>query len=246
MPFTVLDPALAAAAPASTAGQPATSGSKNLAELRTFVKLGLGNRDDLTPDQLRDWINESYLDLVASLRLAELQGSLTLSLVSGQALYLLPAGVDTILGLAVVDSSLPEGGVPLSKTDQSAYREWENASGRPRRFFRLGQMLVVYPTPDKAYTAALDFRIGVTELSLDTHVPILAKHWHEVLGWGARVKALLSLGEYDKALVAENYFNKLVERRKDREADENENRIVVSSVPHREPSWMALYEPDNL
>lgn len=246
MPFTVLDPSLAAAAPVTTLGAPGTTGAKSLAQLRAALKLGLGNRDDLTDVQLNDWVNEAYLDLVASLRLPELQGSLTLSLVSGQPFYLLPSAVDTILGLTVVDTTLPEGGVPLAKTDKSAYREWEVASARPRRYFREGQMLVVYPTPDRAYTAALDFRLAVVKLSLDTHVPVLAEHWHETLVWNARVKALYTLGEFDKALIAENYFNKLVERRRDREADENENRVVVSSVPHREPSWMSRYEPDNL
>lgn len=243
MPFLVIDPAAATAVSAGTIGEPKTSEGDTLASMRTWLGRALLGRDDLTNDELDLWINDSYIDVCTSVELDEMKASISFSTVSGQALYLLPYVVSSTQGAAVIDAGLIDGGAPIDKIDKTWYREQKNWSERPKYYFRDGDVLVLYPTPEKAYTITLDFRIRPLPLSLDTDSPILGREWHRSIRLGARHKALDDLQEFDKALPAENSYTNSVRRRNDREATEDEGRVIGSSVPGRgrRPSAYSSY-----
>jgi hypothetical protein len=162
-----------------------------------------------------------------------MKGSLAITTVAGQAMYRLPAVVSSTQGAALTDSQMMNGGQPLQKVDKAAYREWPVQSGRPEYYFREGELMVLYPTPDKAYSMVLDIRIRPVILTQDTHSPMLGQEWHRPIRLTARQMAFDDLLEFDKALPAENSAISSIRKRNDREATEDERRVIGSSVPGR-------------
>lgn len=231
MPYIALDQATAEAAPTIPVGAPLTSVGETLASLRAELALQLGNRGDIDPTRLDKWINWAYDDVWTSLELDEAKASYSFNTVAGQPLYTTPYQVVTTLGASVVDSTSIYGGQPLGKTDLRSYRMLENKADRPGKYFRLGNLLVLYPTPDGVYTVVVDFRSRPLPLVQETDSPALAREWHETILLAARKKGFSGILEFDKALPAENDFVNSVRRRQDREADEDEGRVIRSSVP---------------
>lgn len=233
MPFLALDAAAAQAVPATTAGEPLTSQGDTLLSMRNWLRRALGGRNDLTDDEIDLWINDGYLDVATSVDIDEMKGSLAIVATVGQALYLLPYTVSSTQMASLLDSSMMNGGQPLSKGDKAWYREQPQRSGRPETFFREGNIIVLYPTPDKAYTITLDFRLRPLPLEADTDSPILGQEWHRTIRLSARQKAFDDLQEFEKALPAENSVVNSIRRRNNREGTEDERRIVGSSIPGR-------------
>lgn len=231
MPYLVIDPAAAAAAPVLTLGAPRTSEGETLLSLRTELFFQLGGRDDLTDDRLDKLINWAYLDLWSSLKLDESDASYGFSTVPAQPFYLVPPQVRSTRRAAIIDTSSVYGGTPLEKTDLSSYRQLEVASGIPQSYFRSNGVLVLYPTPDAVYSVAVDFRLRPLRLVEDTDSPILAEEWHETILLNARKKGFSATMEFDKAMPAHNDFVDSVRRKEDPAADEDSDRIVASSVP---------------
>jgi hypothetical protein len=238
VPYTALDPAAAAAAPVTNVGMPKTSVGKTLAGMRSELTRMLMGRDDLTTSQLNTWINDAYLDVCTSLKIDELKGSIALSIIAAQPFYLLPYVVSTTQAVSLVDTSLRDKGMPLSKGDRDSYRDLPDKTDRPEIYFRENDMLVFYPTPDKSYIISLDFRIRPLPLANDTDSPILGQEWHRSIVLRARQFAFDDLLEFDKALPAENSANNTIRRRTDREAGEDEQRVIRSSVPGRGRRWV--------
>jgi hypothetical protein len=233
MPFTVIDPATAEAAPLTNLGAPLTEGGMSLSDLRAELDSMLGGRADITTERYNLWLNLAYRDICTSLDIDELKGSLALSLVADQPFYTLPESVDTILSAAIV---LPESenyneGYPLEKIDLQSFRGLAPADGDPKMFFRMLQVLVLYPTPESARTLALDMRLRPLDLEDDTDHPILAPEWHEGILLAAAARGHRALREFPDAAVMQNDYVSFLRRRTDREAAEDENRVIGTSVP---------------
>lgn len=235
MPFTVLDPALAEAAPVTALGEPVTGRGMSLSDIRAELDSMLGGRADILTPRYDLWINLAYRDLCTSLDIDELKGSLSFTLVADQPLYTLPESIDTILGGSIV---LPESenineGYPLTKIDLSSYRGLAPDDADPTMFFRLVDMLVLYPTPDAERTISLDVRIRPLDLEDDTDCPIVPPEWHEAILLGAAKRAHRGLREFQDAAIMQNEYVSFIRQRTDREAAEDENRVIGTSVPRR-------------
>lgn len=236
MPYTALDPTAAAAAPAVTVGEPITSRGMTRADFEAELSAELGGRTDVTPERILLWINWAYLDLCSSLKLEELNSSYSFATVGGQHMYAVPTAVRSTTGMAVSDSvSYPlDEGRPLTKVDLPRYRRSPLLSDEPTQYFKHNNVFVLYPTPDAARTIAVDFRIRPERLVDATDSPILHEEWHEAILLAARAKAFRALLEFDKAGLAHNDFVDFVRRREDPKAEEDEGRVVGSSIPrHR-------------
>lgn len=230
MPYIVLDPAAAAAAPATTLGAPRTNEGETLASMISDLKLQLG-RPELTDPQVTTWINRAYIDLWTSLDLEESYASYSFPLVAGQALYKVPSIVSTTIGAALVDDDNENGGWPIEKIDLKSYRMLPDKEGEPFSYFRTGDMLVLYPTPEKVQTVVVDFRMIPLDLTEPAHSPILSREWHESIILNARKKGFSALREFDKAMPAQNEYIQSVRVRQDEDAIEQRGRVVRSSVP---------------
>lgn len=233
MPYIVLDPTLAEPAPAVAAGDPLTSVGMTLLDLRSELRKMLGNRQDVDDPRLTLFVNEGYIDLAASLQLDDLTSGYGFQTVVGQALYGMPPAARATLGASVVDSvTYPEfGGLALNKTDLNEYRTLRDASDEPTRYFRQAGLMVLWPTPSAIRTVAVDFRIRPQALVADTDSPILAYEWHMAILLNARRWAFSALLEFDKAMAAENDIVTLIRKRSDTKAEEDENKVILSSVP---------------
>lgn len=236
MPYAALDPALAQAAPTTTIGDPVTGADRMtrgefIRELRPLLQ----GRTDIEEERYVIYLNLAYVDLVTGLKIPEAQGSLDITLVEDQYLYMLPDSVHAITYAALHDPDLTDKldkGRPLDKIDLSLFRGRNHHTDRPREFFRYGSMLVLWPTVNEDLgVVSIDFRVRPRWMTTNDHQTILPSEWDEPLLWSARHKLLESLQEWEAAATAENAYIKSVRKRLDTEALEDDTRIVRSSVP---------------
>lgn len=234
MPYNVLDPTGAAPAPATAVGNPLTSVGTTFAEMQNELDAMLAGRTDVTAPRLALWINQAYVQVCTDLQIDELQSSIALTTVADQPAYLVPNAVYTTLGAAVVDPDRygEFGGRPLTKIDLNSYRRAAVETGDVRTYFRFGQMIVLWPTPEESgLTISLDFRLRPNFLVNDLDSPLLGIEWHEAILLNARVKAFGALLEFDKEQIADNRYIKHIRTKLDRGAAEQENMVPTSSVP---------------
>lgn len=246
MPYTVLDRATAAAAPVTTIGAPLTSTGETLLSFRTELNLQLGNRPDVATARLSFFINQAYVDICSSQTIGMLKRSMPLSTVADQPLYLLPAVVQAIHTVAVVDlTNYPNGGRRLDKTDLESYREQPLLIDEPREFFREGgDLLVLWPTPIAIRVLSVDFRVRPIPLTVDTHSPILPIEWHEAILLLAKAKAYAALVEPAMAAVARAEARDYINTRINVDAIEKEG-MYASMRPIRSRRDLHQYVGDN-
>lgn len=231
MPYIVLDPSLAAAAPAVTYGLPETSAKhpagKSLLALRTRLRLELGNRSatDLPSSMTDEWINDSYLDMTSGMEFAENKKSFQIAAIAGQPFYLLPATVDGVRSVAVYDPTSTDlaVGQALEKSDSFKFRRRPAQSGDPVEWFREQQMLVLWPTPDRDLTLTVDVKIKYAKLAADTDYPAIDDGWHEPLFQGAKVRGWEALQNDNKALLANNRQTALISRKDDKDGRDQDD-----------------------
>lgn len=238
MPYGVLDPTTAAAAPSTTIGEPASGVGLTLEALRTELNMAIGDRVDLDSGHRLDlWVNLGYVDMATSLRLDELRASMLINIVQGQSLYKLPACVGTTIGAAVVDTTNYRlyGGRPLEKIDLDEWRKRLDIVGEIESYFRYGELLVVWPTPMTDRPVALDFRVRPLFLVEDNDSPILPIEWHEGVLLNAKVKAYDGLEEPEHVLTADASYTKFLAKRLDAGQEEDINRMAKSAVIRSDP-----------
>jgi hypothetical protein len=228
MPYLVLDPTLAQIAPTLAFGAPETAANhpmgKSLVMFRNRLKLELGNRTDI-PDALwNEWINDSYLDLWTSIDLPERRTSFGLMMTAAQPFYALPVSVDGIRAISATDPSLATIGGPLVNTDAASYRKLPVRSGDPEMWFREKNMLVVWPTPSRAFPISIDITLSPAPLVIDTDYPILEDKWHDALYRLAKARAWDAVQNDVKAGLNTNEAARLVQRRLSRDEEDSETK----------------------
>lgn len=220
------------------AGEPFTNVGKTLGTLESRLRLELGNRSDITPELLREWINDSYIDLANTLHLPSMQDSMEFLTVADEESYDLPAGVGTIHRAAWRDTATDDGG-KLVKTDADEYRMLSFTVGRPERVFRLASVLVLWPTPDAAYRIVLDYTVKVQILTEPYHSPILDVQFHEPMFYGAKARGLEAIKDFAGAAVATNTMTRLMRRKLDLEAEEDDGKSA-QLIPVRRKSQLTV------
>lgn len=233
MPWTVLDPAAAAAAPVTTAGAPLTSVGETFLSLRTSLKSQLANRADANTTKLGPWVNRAYRHLCAMLPLPELNYSFGFNLILGQPAYNLPvtaagnAAVSAIYKGAIENPDLyRNGGAPLEFISEKQYRDLPVRDDDPRAFLRHRSMVVFWPTPTTARSVVFDGRIRPQDLVADTDSPFLPIEWHEAILLAARYRALRDLREWKESAIANNDFVAYIRTIRDEAAEEQANQEV--------------------
>lgn len=227
MPYLVLDPSVAQAAPTVTFGGPDLAAShpigKSLKSLRDRLILELGNRTDLQPSTLNEWINDAYQDLYLSLSLSESKVSFSLTLAPDQPFYMLPAIIESVREISARDPTDNTIGAALEKWDEFTYRKAPDESGEPIAWFRDNKMLVIWPTPDEAYPLSIDAITKPKPLVGDDDFPVLDDKWHEALFKLAKYRAWEGIQNDTKALTTMNEAMRLVQRKTDHDAgDDND------------------------
>lgn len=242
MPYIIFDPSTATVIPEPTPNPAAPIATGlSLVEARTEIRAMLTGRSDVTDPRIDFWLNKAYIDIATSAKkLDELKASLSFDTVADQPLYLLPAITVTSMTLTRIDDDHPDGGVPVDKIDQAAYRRRKDlralgvAIRKPQAFVRSNRILAIDPIPDGVYSLVMDYRFEPQPLVEDADCPILSSEWHEAWILLARKKILSALNEWEASLAAGNDFTTHARMRQDREVNEGENAVVRSSVPRTE------------
>lgn len=238
MPYKVLDPSLAAASPTTTVGAPLTSVGETLSSIETELLYQLGNRDDIQAGRLALWINRAYRNVAAMVTLKELEGSIGLSLVAAQPFYLLPVCISFIKRLGVQDSVDYQfwQGRELRMIDVAGYRNLPEETNPPTAFFRQARMAVIWPTPDRAYTAPVDFKVRPNDLVNATDSPLLPIEFHNAIQLQAKVVALGALLDWTNQSKARNEFVQEIKPLLNTDAAESEGQYAVVSPTYNKKS----------
>ena len=206
-------------------GQPLTSVGKTLLGLENRLRIELGNRTDIDKTTLDEWINDSYIDLVNTLKLPSLRTSMAFFTTVGEESYILPAGVGTIHRVSWVgNGTVPEGG-KLEKSDADEFRKLPPRTGYPLKVLRENGMLILWPEPDAVYSLTVDFTQQVQPLVQPTDSPLLDLEFHEPLFYGAKARGFEALGNQIGANTAYNNQTRLMRRKLDKEAENEEDKI---------------------
>jgi hypothetical protein len=229
MPYRLLDPSTAAAAPATTAGDPLPSIGETLSTARTelFLELGSpGNAPNVLGGRLDRWLNWAYRSMMSSLKIKECFASVTRALVVDQPFYALPRAVASVRRVSVINAAIySSGGRPLLPISEEQYTRLPDADAEPTNYFRYGRgdsrMLVVYPDPTYVRTIIIDFRIRPEDLTADNHSPILPQEFHEAWLLKARWRAFRSLRDKVNARIAKNDYLDAIREIESTDADED-------------------------
>lgn len=211
MPFIALDPANAQPAPVTTIGQPLTNEGETLGSLREELKKEI-IRADVDATRLNKWVNMAYVHVASMITTSEMIASLSIPTIVDQPLYLLPRVVAWIKEIPLNDPALYPivGGKNMEMTDLAGYSELPDYPSAytysPRKWFRQGRLLAIWPKPGSTAFLTINFRIRPEWLTLDTHSPILPLEFHEPILLRARYVAFRSLKMYNDAGVAQNDF----------------------------------------
>lgn len=227
MPYIQLDPSIASPPTPVNFGLPEAASAhpagKSLSAMRARLTLELGNRTDIPIAFWNEWINDAYLDIVASLDLPESKRSYQFITSNGQPLYLLPSQIDTIRSVTLIDPEDDTNGLMFQKIDTDSYRKLPPSCGPSEMWLREQNILILWPTPDDEYTVTVDARMKPMPLTEDLHYPAVDDKWHELILKSAKARAWEAVQNDTKAALVENAVVRQVQRKRDRDAQDNEN-----------------------
>lgn len=227
MPYVVLDPTQAVAAPVVPFVLTELIGlhpnGKSLKMMRDRLILELGNRNDIGPTFWNEWINDSYQDIFTSLKTANSKRSYGITLTPDKYFYLLPLSVDSIRDVSGADPTLTYIAGPMEKIDEFSFRKLPYQRGQVSSWFVEQRMLVVWPLPDKAYTLAVDANMKPAPLTNDNDYPALEDQYHEIILTGAKARAWEAVQNDTRAALSENKVVRQVQRKDDADVKNRES-----------------------
>lgn len=149
--------------------------------------------------QTRDFINDTCFEMAQKLKTQRFLKQGTITTANGTSAYNLAsdAEINSLLGDSVLESGSEQ---PLRETDYTyPLTHGRDATGQPTCYYRAGNQLVLYPTPDAAYTVQYSYLIKPADLLDDDDTSPLPPEWEKVLILGAQARLEKFLGEPDAA-----------------------------------------------
>jgi hypothetical protein len=185
----------------------------SVAQMRTELRTHLGLDSTELPDPDADLlIDRSAAELMSKFHFVATQDEQTITTVAGTSTYSVPASTDSIEGLYIEDLiSFQHSPVDRTTFDfyQQNFQNTSDAEGKPTLYFRRGDNIILYPTPDDVYTLTLyrrkvlgDFSSGGTFFG--------TQEWYEVVLYGAITRGFHKLGDYQRAQASATFQASLV------------------------------------
>lgn len=87
-----------------------------------------------------------------------------------------------------------------------------NGSGKVEYWYKFGETINLYPTPDAAYSLTLSYYKTPTTLSSGSDVPEFPAEFEELLVIGAAYRVLQVKDNYDQAAVLQNRYDELLQK----------------------------------
>lgn len=145
--------------------------------------------------QARDFLNDTYVEMLTRLRVRRLIKSGTLSTSPGIRTYALAADtdIDHLLDGSLTDAETRH---PLQEQNPANTHALQGiGSGRPTHFYRTGQQIHLSPTPDNSYTLHYQYLITPSALTQDSDTTQLPEAWEKTLILGTQARLEKFLGE---------------------------------------------------
>ena len=183
----------------------------NLGELRSELKLSLGNRSAVAIANSRYdlWLNNTQIELASAFQFFQIEKKVTASMVIAQSHYALPSDLLAIYDLR--DNTVKR------KIRRSHYRKFDNldlsTTGDPTHYVRFGDYFELTPIPKATNTMQLRYCKTLTAMTNDSDNPTLPQPWHEIILLGAEARGWKSLGEIKRRLDAKNEYLALTRSR---------------------------------
>jgi len=203
---------------------PAATGWRTFLQLQTEVARRMGGRADLDTNALKLHINEAYVELCSMVDFQWLTASVTWTAEAGQPLYALPEEIREIVSLQTTGNTDVDDEGPLEKSDLEEYRRFAqdntDEAAKPT-FYAIGpdDTLVLWRTPDVAYTMSMEVKLAPALLSADSDYPVLRKEWIEPLTMLAVSKAADGLNEIELASQRYNQVLGMVRSKRNERAE---------------------------
>lgn len=182
---------------------------------RLRERLGNPSTSDVSDATLLNRINEAAEFIWDRYRFhANRSVDTSITTVAGTASYALPSGCDVIMGVKDTTNSLK-----LKKIGKDVYDEKEAiVEGKPTEYFRQGDNIILWTTPDDAYAIRIRYKAAFTALT-DPGTCTLPASWHTGIVALARFMHWDTIGDVPKAQYAYRMWKEWLDN-KSNEIDE--------------------------
>lgn len=215
----------------------------SLSEMRTILRrsCGVDEFDDGFDDPGCDEkLNRSYWNLLDRLNFRENETTIPFALVTGSRKYEVPADFNAFRGVSVFDTDGQSK--PLDRISAKVYDELynntatdERSNALPTKYYREGNAIILWPTPDSDYSAILHYWKTLADLSdVNTTLPF-QDSWHEIVLNGGVFRGYIEIGDMDRYAKMRAEVNALIEEQVPTEAkEERDSRYLHVEVPGRD------------
>lgn len=175
----------------------------NLPDVDTAVKTGADT-----------YLNRSYWELLDKYKFREKELTATFPTVAGTKFYKVPSPFEALQGVAIEDPDSLEH-TPLDRITADVYeqqfKDLDSDQGKPEAYFREGDGIRLWRTPDAVYEITLHYWTVLSDL-IPGSSPGIPQNWHEILLFGAVWRAFIGVnGDYISAQAAKAHQISLVE-----------------------------------
>lgn len=229
MPYNEFDFAGAVSVSATLLTNPTGIPDKRtLLEFRTRLQAEIAGRNDVTPEELDDYIFSGYKEVVGMVKPAETFVSFAFNLTAGEELYVFPQSLRNITFVSIRDTTEDyEPGEPLDLIDLATWRKLEHMEGIPEACHRTFSGSRVYAAfwtkPAAAYTVAIDGTAFPTKMVDDDEQTILGQDFDDIVQLYAKKWALEGLREYGEAGIIQNIATAQLRQLSDRTTEGRED-----------------------
>lgn len=182
----------------------------NDTELVAQVKAILHREDDISDDQVYDWIRLTEVAVARKLDLRDQEVTSTVTLTSGDPAYTLPSAWRTIRSVAIAQQGQFKNLRPVSAQNAETQKLWTADAGDPTYFYIQGQSLHVIPTVKSDTTAKIMHDDGSIDLRTDT-TNWLLEQAPDVYLYGALIHSAVFIGEDERMTVWNALFASALE-----------------------------------
>ncbi len=145
--------------------------------------------------QTRDFLNETYFEMLQRLKVQRLLKLATLNTANGTTSYNLAsdAEINSLVSDSVLETSTQSR---LSEVDYTyPLSHGTTVTGRPECFYRVGSQISFYPIPNDIYAIQYQYQVKPVALVNDADTSQLPVEWEKVLVLGTQARLEKFLGE---------------------------------------------------
>ena len=214
----------------------------SLLEMRTIMRRTLGvdeNDDGFSDLDCNEKLNRSYWELVDRLNFRENEVTIPFVTIAGSRKYGMPTDYNALQGIAIFD--LNNQSHKLKRMTKDIYdTKYNNDTDNsfqaiPTDYYREGNFIQLYPTPDQVYNCVLHYWKTLPDLANDSDVLPIQESWHEIVLLGGVWRGYMELGDMTRYNSIKNSQLALIaDAVPTQSKEEIDSRLAHVEVPGRE------------